>query len=65
MIVMGDVDVNGKDEVLTREERAQAVLEVFEEIKPPSLLKWHLIFFVSGMGAGMGVTVILKLLGGR
>lgn len=57
-----EVKVEEKKEVLTREERAQATLEVIEEIKPPSLLKWHLLFFLTGAAAGTGITALIRML---
>lgn len=49
---------------ITKEERALAVLESIEEIKPPSILKWHIIYFLMGAGGGVGVYFLVKLLTG-
>lgn len=47
---------------LSDKEKDKAILEVIEEIKPPSMLKWHLIFFITGMLAGCGVGAIIMIL---
>lgn len=43
-------------------DKARAILEVIEEIKPPSMIKWHLIFFITGLLAGTGVGAIIMIL---
>lgn len=48
-------------ETLTQIDRAIAILESIEEIKPPSVLKWHIIYFTMGLCGGIGLYLLLSL----
>jgi len=44
-----------------REEHLREIVSEIEKLKPPSRLKWLLIFFVMGMLGGSGIGVVLVL----
>jgi hypothetical protein len=44
-----------------REEHLSEIVKEIENLKPPSRLRWLLIFFVLGVMGGMGIGIVLVL----
>jgi hypothetical protein len=44
-----------------REEHLNEVVKEIENLKPPSRLRWLLIFFTMGVLGGMGIGIVLVL----
>jgi hypothetical protein len=44
-----------------REEHLSEIVKEIENLKPPSRLRWLLIFFVMGMLGGSGIGIVLVL----
>ena len=44
-----------------REEHLSEIVKEIENLKPPSRLRWLIIFFVMGMLGGSGIGIVLVL----
>jgi len=44
-----------------REEYLSEIVKEIERLKPPSRLRWLVIFFIMGMMGGMGIGIVLVL----